>query len=109
MDKTDFVRADGIVTEEDCSRLELGVDIGEEKPTLPAKARLLSSGPVSEVELTIHEGKFHQVKRMFQAVGKPVLYLKRLSMGSLTLDGSLSLGQYRPLTKDEIAALRKFS
>ena len=109
VDKTYFVRADGAVTEDDCSRLEAGVDIGEDRPTLPARAALLSSGPVSEVELTIHEGKFHQVKRMFQAVGKPVLYLRRLSMGSLTLDETLPPGQYRPLREEEIAALRKFS
>ena len=109
VDKTYFVRADGAVTEDDCSRLEAGVDIGEDRLTLPAKAVLLSSGPVSEVELTIHEGKFHQVKRMFQAVGKPVLYLRRLSMGSLTLDETLPPGQYRPLREEEITALRKFS
>lgn len=109
VDKTYFVRADGTVTEDDCSRLEAGVDIGEDRLTLPARAALLSSGPVSEVELTIHEGKFHQVKRMFQAVGKPVLYLRRLSMGSLTLDETLPPGQYRPLREEEIAALRKFS
>lgn len=109
VDKTYFVRADGAVTEDDCSRLEAGVDIGEDRFTLPARAALLSSGPVSEVELTIHEGKFHQVKRMFQAVGKPVLYLRRLSMGSLTLDETLPPGQYRPLREEEIAALRKFS
>lgn len=109
VDKTYFVRADGAVTEDDCSRLEAGVDIGEDRLTLPARAALLSSGPVSEVELTIHEGKFHQVKRMFQAVGKPVLYLRRLSMGSLTLDETLPPGQYRPLREEEIAALRKFS
>ena len=109
VDKTYFVRADGAVTEDDCSRLEAGVDIGEDRLTLPARAALLSSGPVSEVELTIHEGKFHQVKRMFQAIGKPVLYLRRLSMGSLTLDETLPPGQYRPLREEEIAALRKFS
>lgn len=109
VDKTYFVRADGAVTEDDCSRLEAGVDIGEDRLTLPARAALLFSGPVSEVELTIHEGKFHQVKRMFQAIGKPVLYLRRLSMGSLTLDETLPPGQYRPLRKEEIAALRKFS
>ena len=109
VDKTYFVRADGAVTEDDCSRLEAGVDIGEDRLTLPARAALLSSGPVSEVELTIHEGKFHQVKRMFQAVGKPVLYLRRLSMGSLTLDETLPPGQYRPLREEEIAALCKFS
>ena len=56
--------------------------------------------------LTITEGKFHQVKRMFETVGKEVLYLKRLSMGTLTLDETLESGQYRPLTEKEIEDLK---
>ena len=60
---------------------------------------------ISEIELTIHEGKFHQVKRMFEAVGKKVVYLKRLSMGSLKLDESLALGEYRTLTELELEEL----
>ncbi|MCD2491989.1 rRNA pseudouridine synthase [Lacrimispora sp. NSJ-141] len=114
VDKTYFVRVSGIVTSRELQLLEAGLDIGEESFTLPARARLISvlfpqesDGPVSEVELTIHEGKFHQVKRMFQAVGMPVLYLKRLSMGSLKLDASLAEGSYRPLTPEETAALKK--
>ena len=62
---------------------------------------------VTEIELTIREGKFHQVKRMFEAVGKKVVYLKRLSMGSLHLDETLELGGYRPLTETELEELRK--
>lgn len=62
---------------------------------------------VSEIELTIREGKFHQVKRMFEAVGKRVIYLKRLSMGSLKLDESLALGEYRALTEFELKELRQ--
>jgi 16S rRNA pseudouridine516 synthase len=118
VDKTYLVKASGTITPHDLARLESGIDIGEKAPTLPAKARLLSlescsqetgdGQTVSLVELTIHEGKFHQVKRMFQAIGKPVLYLKRLSMGSLTLDESLSQGAFRPLTKEEISALKSF-
>ncbi len=113
VDKTYFVRAAGIVTEEDMKRLEEGVDIGEAGPTLPAKARLLQilpgqeeGGSVSEVVLTIQEGKFHQVKRMFAAVGKPVLYLKRLSMGGVTLDESLRPGQFRALSGEELDRLK---
>lgn len=60
----------------------------------------------SEITLEIHEGKFHQVKRMFETVGKRVVYLKRLSMGSLMLDEQLAPGQYRPLSEKELAALK---
>ena len=56
--------------------------------------------------LTIHEGRYHQVKRMLAAVGKPVVYLKRLQMGSLSLDESLEPGQYRTLTPEEVEALK---
>lgn len=66
----------------------------------------MNSAPQSEIELTIQEGKFHQVKRMFEAVGKHVIYLKRLSMGSLQLDESLALGEYRELTSEELAGLQ---
>ena len=77
------------------------MDIGEEKPTLPAKLDILKSGEESEITLTIREGKFHQVKRMFHAVGKEVVYLKRLCMGSLVLDENLKPGEYRALTDEE--------
>lgn len=78
-----------------------GVDIGDDKPTLPAELVILSE---KEAELTIHEGRFHQVKRMFEVVGCTVTYLKRLSMGSLTL-GDLQKGEYRKLTEDEVKTL----
>lgn len=107
VEKTYFARIDGEVTEEDAEKFSVGVDIGEDKPTRPAKLQILKSGAQSEVELTICEGKFHQVKRMFHAVGKEVTYLKRISMGSLTLDPSLSKGEFRPLTKGEIDELKK--
>ena len=74
---------------------------------MPAQLRILRSDSVSEVEIVIREGKFHQIKRMFRAVGKEVLYLKRLSMGSLTLDPALEAGAWRRLTADELAELRK--
>ena len=63
--------------------------------------------PVSEVRLTIREGKFHQVKRMMEAVGCPVKFLKRLTMGPLTLDESLKPGEYRPLTEEELELLNQ--
>ena len=108
MDKTYLVLAAGHLTPEDLNLLETGVDIGEEKPTLPARARLLShpEPDLSLAELTIHEGKFHQVKRMFAAVGKPVLKLTRTSMGGVALDPALPPGAYRPLTGEELLLLK---
>ncbi len=104
--KTYFARVSGNVTAEDITLFARGMDIGEERDTLPAKLQLLSDdGTYSEITLTITEGKFHQVKRMFQAVGKEVLYLKRISMGSLKLDDSLRPGEYRQLTEEEIQLL----
>lgn len=105
VDKIYYVRVAGEITDEHRKLFAAGVDIGDEKPTLPARLRILSSGDVSEAELTIREGRFHQVKRMFHAVGGEVVYLKRISMGNLRLDERLKPGQYRELTEDEVRAL----
>lgn len=104
--KTYFVKVQAIITEEMKQQLEQGVDIGEDRPTLPARVKLLDE---NSLELTITEGKFHQVKRMLKAVGNEVIYLKRLSMGSLKLDESLAPGAYRSLTKEEIGKLKEGS
>ncbi|MDD6306320.1 MAG: pseudouridine synthase [Clostridiales bacterium] len=106
VEKTYYAKVEGHVTEDDVNLFKKGVDIGEDVPTKPAKLVVLSEGDISEVELTITEGKFHQVKRMFEAVGKKVIYLKRLSMGNLTLPKDLAPGEYRPLTKQELEHLR---
>ena len=74
---------------------------------MPSQLKILNSGEQSEIELTIHEGKFHQVKRMFESVGKKVVYLKRLSMGQLKLDENLDLGEYRELTEEEIKLMEE--
>lgn len=105
VDKVYYAQIAGKVTEEDGEYFARGVDIGDEELTLPAKLEILVSGEESEVLLTIQEGRFHQVKRMFEAVGKKVTYLKRLSMGSLVLDENLKAGEYRPLTKEELERL----
>lgn len=102
--KTYYVETKDEVTKEMAEKLCQGVDIGEEKLTLPAKTKLLSQ---TSLYLTITEGKFHQVKRMIKAVGTEVTYLKRISMGSLTLDLNLKKGEYRTLTKEEVDALKK--
>ena len=106
VDKTYFVKARKPLSDEDVRMLETGVDIGEEKQTLPGKVSRLSPERTSFC-LTIREGKFHQIKRMLQAVDNEVLYLKRLSMGSLVLDEGLDPGEYRPLTQEEIERLKE--
>ncbi len=101
------VRIDGIVTEEDAALFAVGVEIGDSTKTKPAKLIIKKSAPVSEVEITITEGRYHQIKRMFQAVGKEVVYLKRIGMGNLKLDETLSPGAYRELTAQEVALLKE--
>lgn len=105
VDKVYYARIQGKVTNEDVEAFQTGLDIGDEEPTLPASLNILVSAEESEILLTIQEGRFHQVKRMFEAVGKKVMYLKRMSMGSLVLDETLEKGAYRPLTKEEISRL----
>jgi len=104
VDKTYYVGLRSPISEEDITKLEQGVDIGEEKFTLPAKVVVLDS---LHIELTIHEGKFHQVKRMLQAVSNEVTLLKRISFGSLSLDSSLEPGSYRELTETEVMLLKQ--
>ena len=106
VDKTYEARVSGLITGEHVRAFLEGLDIGEERPTRPAFLEVLLSGEISEIRVTICEGKYHQIKRMFQAVGCEVLYLKRISMGSLTLDESLKPGEYRPLTEEELAGLK---
>lgn len=105
VDKLYFARVEGVVTDADKEAFEKGLDIGDGEHTKPARLEILVSDEISEIKLTIQEGKFHQVKRMFEAVNKKVIYLKRLSMGTLRLDEMLALGEYRPLTKEELENL----
>lgn len=105
--KTYYAKISGIVTDEDIIAFKQGVELDDGYMTKPGELKILHSGPESEIELTIQEGKFHQVKRMFEAREKKVTYLKRLTMGSLHLDEKLELGEYRPLTNDELSALKK--
>lgn len=103
VDKEYLVKVRDSISEEDCRKLSEGVDIGDEKPTAPAKVERVAE---KEILLTIREGRFHQVKRMLQAVGNEVLYLKRLSMGSLRLPVDLEKGAYRPLSEEEIYKIK---
>lgn len=110
VEKTYYVEVSGILDDVDVDAVEEGLDIGEEKNTIPAKMEILKTdiqNNISSCYLTIHEGKFHQVKRMMKKLGKTVTYLKRVSMGSLILDSKLKKGNYRKLTEQEIIELKK--
>lgn len=128
VEKTYYAVVSGCVAERDVNLFETGVDIGESALTQPAKLsllafhdsgteirrhtvqkipnyfcqRILPETSCSEIEVTITEGKFHQIKRMFSAIGKEVIYLKRLSMGEFVLDDSLEPGTYRPFSEAEL-------
>ena len=108
VDKCYFAKVQGNVTKDDAEKFAEGVNIGtEDEPeiTMPGKLDIIKSDDLSEIRLTIQEGKFHQVKRMFQAVEKEVVYLKRERMGSLILDDNLAEGEYRMLTEEELKNL----
>ena len=105
VDKTYFAVVEGLVCEEHIQQFTEGLDIGDEDLTMPAKLKILKSADISEIELTIQEGRFHQVKRMFEAVGTKVTYLKRISMGPLVL-GELQPGEVRTLTEEEVEQLK---
>ena len=99
VDKTYYVRLDKKPNDDEVSKIENGIDIGDDKPCLPSKVKVISD---DEAYITISEGRFHQVKRMFSAAGINVTYLKRISIGGLKLDESLAPGEYKKLSKEEI-------
>lgn len=103
VDKVYYVKLKEMITDEGIEALKEGIQINEEECCAPASVNKLSE---YEIELTIHEGKFHQVKRMMHAIDNEVIYLKRLRMGTLQLDESLKCGEYRPLTQEEIDKLK---
>lgn len=111
VEKTYYAVISGRVTEETIRQFKEGLDIGDEKLTKPAELKITKAYEnkemVTQVEITITEGRYHQIKRMFQSVGMEVVYLKRLSMGNISLDAELPCGSYRKLTEDEIALLKK--
>lgn len=130
IDKEYYARIDGRVDEADKEKFEKGIYVDEIFTALPAKIMIdgyrenalesdfmdlansrapksaLENG-VSEIRVVVQEGKFHQIKRMFHALGKEVIYLKRIRIGSIVLDPTLEEGTYRRLTAGEVAALEK--
>lgn len=107
VEKLYYAEVEGGVTDDDKRAFGEGVVLDDGYKTLPAKLEILYSGEVSQIYLTIKEGKFHQVKRMFLSVGKKVIYLKRMAIGGLRLDESLNIGEYRELTKEEIILIER--
>lgn len=110
--KVYFAKIKGTVTKEDERKFEEGLAVDDTFTALPAKLKLNKTWTeeneeYSEIELTIWEGKFHQVKRMFASVGKEVIYLKRIAMGPLVLPDNLPFGSYRKLTAKELEALNQ--
>lgn len=103
VDKTYFVRVDGALDQEDARAFAAGMMLGDGTVCLSAGLEPLARS--DEALVTLREGKYHQVKRMLAARGKPVCYLKRLTMGPLTLDEALKPGQWRELTEQERKAL----
>ena len=104
VDKTYFVRVEGVLDQADTEAFSRGMTLGDGLVCLPAGLELLPEPDTAIV--TLREGKYHQIKRMLACRGKPVCYLKRLTMGPLSLDPDLERGMWRPLTGEEGAALR---
>lgn len=110
VDKLYEARCHGLVPDTAVKEFSEGLLLPDGLKCLPAVLEIVAKHPkesVTDIRLTIREGKFHQVKRMMEAVGCPVLSLKRLTMGPLILDEALKPGQYRPLTKKELELLDK--
>lgn len=108
VDKVYFAQIDKPVSLEDVKAFEKGITLDDGYRCLPAKLEILSStDDGSDVLVTIQEGKFHQVKRMFQSVQKDVVFLKRIKFGEIKLDEKLNEGDYRELSKDEIEILKQ--
>ena len=109
VDKVYYAKVSGKVPEDAAERFSEGIMVGQDYQAMPAGLEVLSydeASDVSEVQITLREGKFHQVKRMCHEIGCEVLYLKRLSMGSLRLDEGLLSGEARRLTEEEVQKLR---
>lgn len=104
--KTYLVEIDGALTERDAEAFARGVRLDDGYVALPAELRPVGDGRRFMAEVTVVEGKFHQIKRMFQAVGRRVTFLERVRFGPLELDRSLARGAYRELTEAEIALLK---
>jgi len=109
VDKTYFAYVEGKLTDSDVKAFADGVIfLDDGYKTMPSKLEIIKSNDISECRITIKEGKFHQIKRMFEAVDKRVIYLRRLSMGPISLDDDLELGEYRELDDKEMQLIEEY-
>ncbi len=109
VDKTYFAYIEGRLTQSDIKAFAEGVTfLDDGYKTMPAELEIIKSNDISECRVTIKEGKFHQIKRMFEAVDKRVIYLRRLSMGPISLDDNLKPGEYRELNNEEMLLLAQY-
>ncbi|AWI07020.1 pseudouridine synthase [Clostridium drakei] len=107
VDKVYYAEIDKPVDQNDAEKFEMGITLDDGYKCLPGKLKILESDENgAKVEVTIQEGKFHQVKRMFNALGKNVVYLKRIKFGPMDLDLNLQEGEYRELSETEINSLK---
>ncbi|WP_434642819.1 pseudouridine synthase [Thermoanaerobacterium thermosaccharolyticum] len=100
-----YAEISGFIDEDDISLFSNGIVLDDGYKTMPAYLEIISSGSISKVYVSIKEGKYHQIKRMFESLGSKVIYLKRLSMGYLNLDENLKEGEWRELTDNELKLL----
>jgi len=109
VDKVYYAKIDKKVTEKDVEAFKKGITLDDGYVCKEAILEIIeATDEGSEINVTIQEGKFHQVKRMFEAVGKNVVYLQRIEFGGLPLDEDLEEGEYRELTEEEIMHLKSF-
>ena len=106
VDKVYYAKVKGEMVPEDVTTFAEGITLKDGTTYRPGKLEIISSGEFSEIYVTISEGKFHQVKKMVQYVGKEVVYLQRVQMGQFRLPKDLALGEYRQLTPDELVAIQ---
>lgn len=104
VDKVYYAQVDGVLQDDDVLAFVQGLTLADGMVCMSAGLQILEQGRAAYV--TLREGKYHQIKRMLASVGKPVIYLKRIQMGALTLDPLLEKGAYRPLTEEELNSLR---
>lgn len=110
VEKEYFAKVAGVMTAEDIDAFSKGLVISQGEETLPAVLTIDAvneAEQTSDIRLILHEGKFHQVKRMVKAVGKEVTYLKRIRMGNVVLPADLGLGEYRELTAEELVKIQE--
>ena len=106
VDKVYYAEVSGRVNSKDIKLFKRGITLKDGYKALPADLEIIEESDISKIKVTVREGKYHQVRRMFEAVSKKVIFLKRLSMGSLELDEDLEPGEYRELTEREIEELK---